>query len=201
MNNLAPILGVAGGLAGIANTIPYVRDTVRGSTRPHRGSWLIWGVLAIIACLSQRADGATWSVLMTATQAILTLLVFFLAIRYGEGGMSAGNLCLIGLAGAGVIGWVVAGQPVVAIGCVIAADLVAFAMIMPKVHRDPGSETLSTYALASLGGAFATGAVSDIDVAMLLYPAYFCVVNGATAILIHHRRAVLAGAVIAPGGA
>jgi len=83
---LAPVLGVLAGLAGIADTIPYVRDTVRGITRPHRGSWLIWGVLAIVACFAQLADGASWSVLMTGTQAIVTGAVFLLAIRYGEGG-------------------------------------------------------------------------------------------------------------------
>jgi hypothetical protein len=99
MNDLAPVFGVLGGLAGIADTIPYVRDTLRGSTRPHRGSWLIWGLLAIVACLSQQADGASWSVLMTATQAIVTGFVFVLAIRYGEGGMSARDLSLIALAG------------------------------------------------------------------------------------------------------
>jgi hypothetical protein len=33
---------------------------------------------------------------------------------------------------------------------VIAADVAAFAMMTPKVLRDPHSETLSTYALASL---------------------------------------------------
>jgi hypothetical protein len=188
MNNLAPILGVLGGLAGIADTIPYVRNTVRGTTRPHRGSWLIWSVLAGIACLSQRADGASWSVLMTATQAILTGLVFLLAIRYGEGGVGTIDLLLIGFAGVGVVGWIISSDPFAALGCVIAADLIALAMMAPKVHRDPGSETLSTYALASVGGALAAGAVATPDVSMLLYPAYYCLVNAATAVLIHRRR-------------
>jgi hypothetical protein len=85
---------------------------LRGSTRPHRGSWLIWSVLAVIAALSQRADGASWSVLMTATQAILTGLVFLLAIRYGEGGMTRGEVSLIALATGGVIGWILAREPV-----------------------------------------------------------------------------------------
>src|SRR6476661_7523564 len=168
MNTLAPVLGILGGLAGIADTIPYVRDTLHGSTRPHRGTWLIWGILAIIACLSQRAAGGSWSVLMTATQAILTGLVFLLAIRYGEGGMSATDLSLIALAGAGVVGWILAREPVVALGCVIAADMIAIAMMTPKVHRDPHSETLPTYVLASLGGALAAGAVSQVDLSMLL---------------------------------
>ena len=37
------VLGVSAGAIGIADTIPYVRDTLRGVTRPHRGTWLIWG--------------------------------------------------------------------------------------------------------------------------------------------------------------
>jgi len=187
----APVLGVLAGLAGIADTIPYVRDTVRGSTRPHRGSWLIWGVLAIVACVAQLADGASWSAVMTATQAIVTGAVFLLAIRYGEGGMSTADLCLIALAGAGVIGWVLVRDPIVAVGCVIAADLIAVAMMTPKVHRDPYSETLATYALASIGGALATGAVGMLDLSLVAYPAYYCLANGGLAILIYRRRVAL----------
>jgi len=41
MTYIAPVLGLLAGVAGIADTIPYVRDTVHGSTRPHRGTWLI----------------------------------------------------------------------------------------------------------------------------------------------------------------
>jgi hypothetical protein len=86
MTYTAPVLGLLAGVVGIADTIPYVRDTVRGSTRPHRGTWLIWSVLAIVACLSQRADGASWSLIMAAAQAVLTGVIFLLSIRRGEGG-------------------------------------------------------------------------------------------------------------------
>lgn len=81
MGYFAPAFGLLAGLAGIADTIPYVRDTVRGSTRPHRGSWLIWGILAIVACVAQLADGASWSAVMTGTQAVVTGAVFLLTIR------------------------------------------------------------------------------------------------------------------------
>lgn len=189
-----PVLGVLGGLVGIADTIPYVRDMVGGSTRPHRGTWLIWGLLAIVAFVAQLADGASWSAVMAGTQAVLTGAVFLLAIRYGEGGMSASDLGLIALAGGGVIGWIIAREPIVAVGCVIAADLIAFAMMVPKVRRDPHSETVSTYALASVGGALATGAVGMVDLSLILYPVYYCLANGAAAILIHQHRSVCATA-------
>jgi hypothetical protein len=78
--------------------------------------------------------------------------VVLLAIRRGEGGMSAAEAAMLGLAGGGVIGWIVADQLIVAIACVIAADLVATALMAPKTYHDPGSETLVTYAGASLAG-------------------------------------------------
>jgi hypothetical protein len=188
MTDLAPLLGVLAALVGIADTIPYIRDTLRGSTRPHRGTWMIWSSLAVVVCLSQRADGASWSLLMAATQAVLTTLIFLLAIRRGEGGVSAAERLMIAIAAGGVVAWIVADQPIVATTCVVAADLLGAAMMAPKAYRDPHSETLSTFALASVAGALATGAVGSADPALLLYPAYFCLVNGAIALLIHERR-------------
>jgi hypothetical protein len=194
MIGVAPVLGVLAGLLGVANMVPYVRDTIRGETRPHRGTWLIWGSLAIVVWLSQRADGASWSLMLASGQVVLNSIVVLLAIRRGEGGMSAPEAAMLGVAGGGVIGWIVADQPIVAIACVIAADLVATALMAPKTYRDPGSETLVTYVGASVAGALAAGAVGALDVSLLLYPVYYCLVNIAIAILINHRRGALAGA-------
>jgi hypothetical protein len=186
-----PVLGVLAGLAAVANTIPYIRDIVRGTTRPHRGTWLVWAVLAIVVYMSQRADGAGWSLIMAGVQALLTSVVFVLAIRHGEGGLSAIDVALTAMAAAGVAGWLVVDEPIVATASVIAADLLAAAMMAPKTYRDPGSETLASFTLASVGGALAAGAAGAASPALLMYPIYFCVVNAAIALLIHHRRTAL----------
>ena len=188
---LAPVLGVLAGILAVADTIPYVRDTLRGTTRPHRGTWLIWGVLAIVVCFSQRADGATWSLIMAGAQALVTSLVFLLAIHRGVGGLSAIEAVMIAIAMGGVIGWFVAGEPIVATVCVVAADLIGAAMMFPKTYRDPYSETLTMFAFASLGGALAAAAVGAADLALLLYPVYYCLVNGTISVFIVHRRGVL----------
>jgi hypothetical protein len=192
MTEAAPALGVLAALVGIADTIPYIRDTLRGSTRPHRGTWLIWSSLAALVCFSQAADGATWSLAMAGTQAILTALIFVLAVPRGEGGVSATERVMFAIAGAGVAGWIVAGEPLVATACVVAADLVGAAMMVPKTWRDPHSETLVTFALAGVSGALAAGAVGAADPSLLLYPVYFALVNVAIAVLIHQRRAAIA---------
>ena len=95
---------------------------------------------------------------------------------------------MLAVAAGGVVGWLVADEPVVATVCVVAADLIGVAMMLPKTYRDPESETLATYALASVAGAFAAGAVGRLDASLLLYPAYFCVANAAIALLIVSRR-------------
>lgn len=188
MGDMAPILGVVGGAVGVADAVPYVRDTVRGSTRPHRGTWLIWGVLAVVVCVAQRADGASWSLVLTGTQAVLTVAIFVLAIRHGEGGLALAEMALIAVAFGGIAGWLLASEPVVAVLCVIVADVIAAAMMTPKAYRDPHSETLAMYALASVGGALAAGAVGALDVSLLLYPVYYCVANAAMALLIFQWR-------------
>jgi hypothetical protein len=191
MIELAPVFGILAGVVGVADTVPYVRDTLRGATRPHRGTWLIWGVLAVVVSLSQYADGASWSLIMAATQAVLTGLIFGLSIRRGVGGVTPPEIVTIAVAGGGVIGWMVADEPLVATVCVVAADLIGAVMMVPKTYRDPDSETLATFVFASLGGALAAGAVGAVDLSLLLYPIYYCVVNGALSLLISHRRAVL----------
>jgi hypothetical protein len=182
------IFGILAGLVGVVDTVPYVRDTLRGTTRPHRGAWLIWSVLAVVVCMSQRADGADWTLAMAGTQAVVTSFVFVLAIRWGEGGVSRAETATMVLAAAGVAIWFVAEKPVIATVGVMVADLLAILMMVPKVYRDPNSETLATYVLASVCGALAVGAVGAFDVSLLMYPIYYCAINAGLAALIVSRR-------------
>jgi hypothetical protein len=98
------------------------------------------------------------------------------------------------------VGWLATDEPLVATICVIASDVVATSMMLPKTWREPGSETLCTYVLASAGGAAAAASVGAFVPSLLLYPLYFCLVNGAVACLIARRRSEL-GRALAPGSA
>ena len=149
MTGLVPLFGVLAGLLGVLDTIPYVRDMLRGSTRPHRGTWLIWSVLACTVCFSQGADGATWSLVMAATQAVLTTGIFLLSIRWGDGGVGFGDWAAVGIAGSGVVVWLAVEEPVLATLCVVGVDLVAVLMMVPKAYRDPCSETPATLPFSS----------------------------------------------------
>jgi uncharacterized membrane protein YkvI len=186
--SLLPFVGLAAALVAIAGTIPYLRDMLRGTTLPHRGTWLIWSLLSVLVFLSQHADGASWSLVAAGVQVVVNGLIFVLAVRRGVGGVSLADRLMLAIAAGGALGWVVADEPFVATACVVVADLLGLAMMLPKTYRNPESETLATFALASVSGALATAAVGSADLALVIYPIYLCVGNLGLAILIHRAR-------------
>jgi hypothetical protein len=188
---LLPILGILAGILSVLDAIPYIRDVLCGTTTPHRGTWLIWSSLALVAFASQVADGAEWSIVMVAAQALGTGTIFAFSIRRGEGGLSPLDITLVAIAAFGVAGWLVFSEPVVATACVVGADLLGVAMMLPKTWRDPASETLSTYTLASMAGLLSAFAVGAIELSLLLYPVYFFVGNGVIAAVVVLRTRAL----------
>ncbi|MEP6666911.1 MAG: hypothetical protein ABJA81_10720 [Nocardioidaceae bacterium] len=148
-------------------------------------------MIEVVAVEAQCADGARWSLIPLVTQAVGTCLVFALSIRLGSGGVSRVELALIALAGAGVLGWFAVDEPVIATICVIVADFVAAMMMLPKAWREPQSETMSTFALASLGGLTAAGSVGVLSLPLLMYPVYFALINAVLTLVIGYRRSFL----------
>jgi hypothetical protein len=169
-----------------------VRDILRGSTRPQRATWLIWTTLSLVVFASQWASGATWSLVLTAGQALSCGTVFALAIRRGVGGVSPIELALLALAALGVVGWQVAGDPTLATCAVVAADLIAVALMLPKTYRQPASETLATYAIGVVSTLFALAAVDSTTPSLLIYPLYILAADGAVVAVIVLRRRALA---------
>jgi hypothetical protein len=191
MTAIVPVLGALAGIISALDAAPYIRDVLRGTTRPHRGAWLIWSTLAIVALASQAADGAEWSIVMVAAQAVATSVIFAFSIRRGEGGFSRRDVVLLTIAALGIGGWVISSTPVVATACVVFADTLGVCLMLPKTWRDPASETVATFALASAAGLLSAFAVGALDVSLLLYPVYFFAANGLIAAVIVIRTRML----------
>jgi hypothetical protein len=184
--------GVFAGILQLVATAPYVRDIVRGTTKPQRATWAIWATLSFVVLASQWASGATWSLTLTIGQALSCGTVLALSLRHGVGGVTRLELALLGLAGLGVAGWLLIDDPVVATCSVVVADIVAVALMLPKTYRDPGSETLATYAIGVASTLFALAAVGSTAASLLIYPVYILFADGAVAAVILRRRRALA---------
>jgi hypothetical protein len=182
------VFGIAAGAIALVAIVPYVRDILRGSTIPQRFSWLVWCVLSIVVFASQRADGASWSLVLVAAHVLMTVAVLLFAVRRGMGGGTPLDWALLGVAGAGVVGWQLADDPTIATGCAVLADAAAVAMMLPKTYRNPYTETLSSYVLGAVSSLCAVAAVGTLDVALLAYPVYLAVTGSLLSLVIAGRR-------------
>lgn len=119
MSNLEPVCAVAAGVLSGSCAIPYVRDMVRGTTRPHRVSWGIFALLAAIAAASQLMHGFTTGAVLSLGAAVAFFIVFVMSMRHGVGGATlADRLTLAGTVGILVV-WAWSGDTTVAVTLVI----------------------------------------------------------------------------------
>jgi hypothetical protein len=98
---------------------------------------------------------------------------------------------MLSVALAGTAGWAMSSQPIVATACMIFADMVGVVLMLPKTWANPHSETLSSFALGIPTGVCGTLAVGHVDAVLLMFPMYFVLANGLTAVVIAVRRRVL----------
>jgi hypothetical protein len=182
------VFGSLAGVTSVVDAAPYIRDVIERTTRPHRGTWLIWSVLSITALWSQVAAGAAWSIVMIAVDAVLTSFIFGLSIRRGVGGLSSSDVTVLAIAAVGVVAWAISSTPIVATTFVVFADALAIGLMLPKTWRDPQSETAALYALASISGVLSAIAVGALDPTLLLFPVYFAIANALLATVIVARR-------------
>lgn len=152
--------------------VPYVRDIFKGKTKPERISWLIWTILGLVALFAQLAKGGTFSTIFTAAQAAGDLFIFILGIKYGIGGLLKRDiLALIGAA-IGLILWYLTKEAAAALFIVIFVDALGVALTIIKSYEQPKTETVSSWVLTFIAGAFACFAVGSLNFILLAFPFY-----------------------------
>ena len=183
-----------GAVLACAGNLAYLRDIRAGRTFPHRGAWLVWSVIAVVAALSHAAAGGRWSLAVLSVQGLGCLIILGHALRRGVGGITAGNLVLVATAGTGIAGWLALSDPIAATCSAALADAAALAGVVPKIWRQPDSETCSTYALASATGLLGALASQSTAPAVLIFPVYYCAANAIVTrlIIVRRRQALLA---------
>jgi hypothetical protein len=171
------IAGYLSGLAILASYIPYIRDIFLKKTKPERMSWLIWVALSAISLFSQEAKGATFSLIVTGSEAVGELLVFILAIKYGLGGFLKRDLMALGAAAGSLILWYLTNEPAVALFAVTLIDASGAALTVMKTYEQPTTETISGWVLTAIGGFLGCLAVGGFNFILLVFPIYILVAS------------------------
>jgi hypothetical protein len=137
-------LGTAIGALG---TAVYLRDTLRGTTKPNRVTWLLWAVAPLLASAVEFDQGVGLRALPTFMVGFMPLLVFIGSFhnpasvwKIRRVDYACGLVSVVG-----TLTWLVTRNGVLAISAAILADFMAGVPTVMKSWTHPETETVYSY--------------------------------------------------------
>jgi hypothetical protein len=185
LKSLASAVAIVLAFVGYA---PYISDVVKGRTRPHIFSWLIWTIVTAIIFALQVNAGAGSGAYVTLALVGLLLAVLLLALRNGDRDIKRTDVAFLVLAILCIPLWLVVEQPVLSIVVLSTIDMLGFAPTLRKSWTDPFSETLSLYVITTLRHGLSILALFEYNLVTMLFPLTWVFANAAFAVLLIVRR-------------
>lgn len=165
-------LGLLAGILGVAGYVPYIRDILKGTTKPDRASWLIWLLEYAALFVAQVNAGAKDSLWLIGLQLVGVIVICCLAYRYGVGSFDRQSKIILACVCATLALWFFTKNASLTILLLLAVEAVGVILTARKVYKQPGSETLVMWALISVAGILGIAAVGTKAAAILyVYPA------------------------------
>jgi hypothetical protein len=169
----------------------YFRDIFKHKTKPHAFSWLVWATLTGIAFAGQITNGAGAGAWVTLVTAIVSCVIFFLALKQGEKNITLSDKLNLASAALVLLFWFFTNNPLTAIILVTIIDFLGSIPTIRKSYLKPYEETLIHYVLAGLKFVLAIMALQKYSLITCLYPASLVASNLLFAAMLVIRRRTL----------
>lgn len=167
---LLKILGITSSIIFLIGDLPYIRDSLKGPTKPQRVTWGIVFLLNSIGTANQAASGATNSLWLFGAATLATGIIFIISLFNGVGGHSRRDLYAVGGALAGLALWILLDSPAAS---VLISAFIGFISLLPtfaKAKTHPETETKITWLLGAISAAMAAVSVGELKWQLLLLP-------------------------------
>lgn len=160
----------------------------KGKTKPHAFTWLVWGIINIIAfsaVISSGGESGSW---VLAVNAIACLSISFIGFRQKIVSYDLYDwMALIG-AFLGIFLWWLTKNPLYAVILVSLSDATSAIPTFRKAYRFPFEENALSFSLGIFYFVIAILALESLSITTWLYPATIVLVDGALVLLILLRR-------------
>ncbi len=167
--------------------IPYIRDILKGKTKPRVVSWLNWALLTAIIATASLSDKQYPAALMAYLLTSYLLIIVVLGWRTGEKQFTAFDIfCQLGVVGCLVL-WGIYNSANVAIIAAIFIDFIALMPTLKHAWQKPQEETSAEFILAGIAAFFTLLAAESIKVTSAAFPIYLIFAEAITAGIIIGR--------------
>lgn len=149
-------------------SVPYMRDALKGKSKPNLATWSTWSLLNAIIVVSALAAGdAINTVVMGAAFFIGSTTILLIAIFKGTRKYTLFDGACQAFALLGVVLWQLSNNPNIALLFVILVDFFAIAPTFRHAYLHPHEETWITYAVSGLLAFVLTAMATSLSFASL----------------------------------
>jgi len=172
---------------------PYIRSILRGTTKPHAFSWIIWGAVTFTVFLAQLADGGGAGAWPIGVSGIITVYIAFLAYKkQADNTITRTDRLFLALAMTSLPLWYFSADPLWAVVILTAVDLLGFGPTFRKAHAHPFEEQLTLFAIMAARNLIAIMALQHYSLTTILFPALTATACVVFMLMVAYRRRVMA---------
>jgi len=168
--------------------VPYIRDILKGKTRPHAYTWLIWIITQGTAAAGIWHGGGGVGTIGFVSGTILVVAVFLMSFKYGTKNITKSDTIILIMALLAILVWWKLNSPVTAVLMVSAIDLLGYIPSYRKTFYEPWSETALTWFGFVVANMFGIAAMQQYNLLTLSYILTITLANGLMVILCLVRR-------------
>jgi hypothetical protein len=145
--SIIPIILIA------SSFVPYIFDIVKGKTKPHIYTWLVWFITGVISVVIGLQSGGGYGLYGLMFNVFLVGAIVLLSIKYGTKDIVYKDKIYLSLAFLGVILYFLFQNPVYSLVTAIFVDLIAYIPTFRKTYNDPDSESLGAWVITIIAYA------------------------------------------------
>lgn len=151
---------------------PYIRSILRGKTKPHVFSWVIWGSTTFIVCLAQLADKGGVGAWPIGVSGIITLYVAFLAYsKKSDSTITKIDWLFFIMAMSSLPLWYFTSHPLWAVVILTTVDVLGFGPTFRKAYGRPFEEQLLFFVIMAIRNLISIAALEHYSTTTVLFPA------------------------------
>lgn len=170
-------LGTITVILSIIGHFPYIIDTIKGKTKPHALTWIIWSIVTAIAFFGQWIKGGGAGSWGTGVTSFMVICIAILAIFKGTKEITIIDKIFFIGALIAIIPWYLTKDPTISVIIATIIDACAFIPTLRKTIHNPKSETFFTYSLNIARHFISLMALQRYSLATVLYPTYLFIMN------------------------
>ena len=172
---------------------PYIHSILKGKTKPHVFSWVIWGSTTFVVFLAQLADKGGAGAWPIGVSGLITIYVAFLAyIKKSDSTISRTDWMFFIAAMSSLPLWYLTSDPLWAVVVLTLVDMTGFAPSFRKAYIYPFEEQLTFFVIMAVRNLVSILALAHYSLTTVLFPLIIAIACLVFVLMLTYRRRVLA---------